>query len=164
MNGNLLFIHLVHRLRHYVEAAVLWVLIKEWADVEEFKTSSIRMAYDQLPDTIEKKAAQRAFQSLSARGLISVRIHRKTATLVKVNREAVLELLEGGEEFDQRLPGLSQHTFPLLDAWAAEKVRRAELRQVEADAKAAREAVQLPSEVEEKARKHLEQSSDYDDH
>ena len=117
MNGNQLFIYLLWRLKHLPEAAVLWVLLKEWGDEYEYKTSGIRMAEDQLPDTIQIKAAQRAIRSLETKGLIKVRIHKKTATRITVNREAVLDLLESGDEFDQRLPGLSQHEFPFLKAW-----------------------------------------------
>lgn len=126
MNGSDLFIHLVLRLRHYPDAAVLWVLIKERADVKEFKTTSMLMSHIQLSGTIDRNAAKRAVKNLQALGLIDVRIHRKTATLVKVNRDAVLDLLN--TELEERLPGLSKKVFPFLDAWAADRQARAAVR------------------------------------
>lgn len=126
MNGSDLFVHLLLRLRHYPDAAVLWVLIKERADVKEFKTTSMLMSHIQLSGTIDRKMAQRSVKNLQALGLIEVRIHRKTATLVTVNRNAVLDLLD--TELEERLPGLSQKVFPFLDAWAADQQARAAAR------------------------------------
>ncbi|SCK55727.1 hypothetical protein VAR608DRAFT_5757 [Variovorax sp. HW608] len=155
MKGNELFIELVLRLKHFADAAVLWILIKERADVKEFKTSAVRMAYDQLPGTIDRNAAQRAFKSLQDRGLIRVRIHRKTATMVTVNREAVFDLLDS--ELEERLPGLSKHEFPFLEAWDTERALPQQKRQA---------ASNPPSnaQINEVILSNLEQSSDYDDH
>lgn len=126
MNGSDLFIHLLLRLRHYPDAAILWVLLKERADVKEFKTTSMLMSHVQLSGTIDRKTAQRSVKNLQALGLIAVRIHRKTATLVTVNRNAVLDLLDS--ELEERLPGLSLKVFPFLDAWAAHQQARAAAR------------------------------------
>ncbi len=91
MNGSDLFVHLVLRLRHYPNAAVLWVLLKERADIKEFKTTSMLLSYIQLSGTIDRNAAKRAIKSLEALGLINVRMHSKTATQVTVNRERAAE-------------------------------------------------------------------------
>lgn len=126
MNGSDLFVHLLLRLRHYPDAAVLWVLIKERADVKEFKTTTMLMSHIQLSGTIDRNTAHRSIKNLQALGLVNVRIHRKTATLVAVNRDAVLDLLD--TELEERLPGLSQKVFPFLDAWVANQQARAAAR------------------------------------
>jgi hypothetical protein len=117
-DGSQLFIHLILKLRHFADACVLWVLLKERADVKEVTTTSMLMSHVQLADLIDRNAAKRAFHSLQQLGLIRVRVHRKTATLVMVDRPAVLQLLAGA--LDDRLPGLSGKAFPFLDAWSAE--------------------------------------------
>lgn len=121
MTGCDLFVNLVLRLRHYGDAAVLWVLIKERAEVRELKTTSMLISHVQLAGTVDRMSAHRSFKNLQAKGLIKVRVHRKTATLITVDRVAVLDLLS--TPLDERLPGLSQKTFPFLDNWA-EDVRR----------------------------------------
>ncbi|KQP14875.1 hypothetical protein [Pseudorhodoferax sp. Leaf267] len=126
MNGSDLFVHLVLRLRHYPNAAVLWVLLKERADIKEFKTTSMLLSYIQLSGTIDRNAAKRAIKSLEALGLINVRMHSKTATQVTVNREAVLDLLDS--ELEERLPGLSKKVFPFLEAWTLDQQRRTAAR------------------------------------
>jgi hypothetical protein len=126
MNGTELFIHLLLRLRHYPDAAVLWVLLKERADVKEFKTTSMLLSHIQLSGTIDRKAAQRSVKNLQALGLLNVRIHAKTATQVTVNREAVLDLLDS--ELEERLPGLSKKVFPFLEAWTLDQQRRTAAR------------------------------------
>jgi hypothetical protein len=111
-----LFIHLVLRLRHYPEAAVLWSLIRV-DDDGECKTSAYEMAHNRLDGIIDRISAQRAFKVLKAKELIKTRIHKNTATLVKVNREAVLDLLENGEEFFDWLPGQFNEEVGFLKAW-----------------------------------------------
>lgn len=160
MKGNELFIELVLRLKHFSDAAVLWILIKERADIKEFKTSVVRMAYDQLPGTIDKWAAHRSLKHLQELGLIRIRIHRKTATLVTVDRQAVFDLLD--TELEERLPGLSKHEFPFLEAWDTERALRQQKRKAEAEAAASRPASQ--ADIDDVLLSNLEQSSDYDDH
>ncbi|RCW66186.1 hypothetical protein DES41_111144 [Pseudorhodoferax soli] len=121
VDGRDLFIHLLLSLRHFADAAVLWVLLKERADVKEFTTTSMLMSHVQLSGVLDRNAAKRSFKSLQEQSLIHVRIHRKTATLVKVDRAAVLQLLR--RPLDGRLPGLSAKLFPFLDAWSEERGR-----------------------------------------
>lgn len=116
MNGSELFVHLLLRLRHYSDAAVLWVLIKEGAEIKEFKTTSMLISHVHLVGTVDRWAAHRSIKSLQAQGLIKVRVHRKTATLIAVDKAAVLGLLR--KPLDGRLPGLSLKEFPFLSAWS----------------------------------------------
>jgi hypothetical protein len=123
MQDSTLFIHLVLQLRHFADAAVLWVALKEHADVQEFRTSSTRMSSVELADTIDRKTVQRSFARLAELGLVNVRIHSKTATLITVNREAVLALL--GTVLNARLPGLDDgRAFPFLQAWEQDQRNR----------------------------------------
>lgn len=124
MTGSELFVHLLLRLGHYADAAVLWVLIKERADVKELKTTSMLIANVQLSGMVDRWTARRSIKTLQERGLISVRIHRKTATLISVDRAAVLDFLRS--PLDERLPGLSKKVFPFLDAWSLDIEARCE--------------------------------------
>lgn len=119
MTGSDLFVDLLLRLRHYCDAAVLWVLLKEGAETKELKTTSMLISHVHLAETVDRWAAHRSIKSLQARGLIKVRVHRKTATLITVDREAVLNLLRGS--MDERLPGLSRKEFPFLNSWSKDR-------------------------------------------
>lgn len=119
LNGNILFAHLVQLMHSYSDAAVLWILLKEEADVTEYGATSGSMAELQLQDTIPRMTAHRSIQRLQEVGLISVRIHKKTKTLVTVNREAVLDLLR--QPIPERLPAVSKKQFAFLDAWNADR-------------------------------------------
>lgn len=116
MTTSDLFVHLVLRLRHHADAAVLWVLIKERADVKELKTTSMDISHVQLAGMVDRWTVRRSIKNLQESGLINVRIHRKTATLISVDRQAVLALLR--TPLDERLPGLSRKVFPFLAAWS----------------------------------------------
>jgi hypothetical protein len=123
MQDSTLFIHLVLQLHHFADAAVLWVALKEHADVREFRTSSTRMSSVELAEAIDRKTVQRSFARLEELGLINVRIHSKTATLITVNREAVLALL--GTVLNVRLPGLDDgRAYPFLQAWEQDQRNR----------------------------------------
>jgi len=118
MTGDQLFINLVFRLRSFTEAAVLWQMFREQADESEYKTTAAGIA-EKLDQTINKLAVQRAFKTLESRGLIVVRIHKNTATQIKVNREAVFTLLET-KLFPMFLPGQGkEHDLPFLAAFNA---------------------------------------------
>ena len=55
---------------------------------------------------------------------IIVRVPHTSKTLVTVNRDAVLALLS--QPLPERLPALSQKTFPFLDAWNDQLSKQAE--------------------------------------
>ncbi|WP_404298983.1 hypothetical protein [Alicycliphilus denitrificans] len=119
MTGPDLFVHLVQRMRVYADAAVLWILLKEEADVTETGTTSGSMAETQLCNSIDRKTAQRSLQRLEVLGFITTRVHKNTKTLVTVNREAVLDLLR--QRIPERLPAVSKKQFAFLDAWNADR-------------------------------------------
>ena len=119
MTGPELFIHLLLRLRHHADAAVLWILLKERAEIKELTTTSMLISHVQLAGLVDRSTAHRSIKSLQGLGLIKTRIHRKTATLISVDQTAVLELLR--TPLDERLPGLSRKVFPFLDAWTHDR-------------------------------------------
>lgn len=119
MTGPDLFKALVQLMRNYADAAVLWILLKEEADVKEEGVTSGGLAEIQLCDTIDRKTAQRSIQRLRDMGFITTRVHKNTKTLVTVNREAVLELLR--KPIPERLPAVSKKQFAFLDAWNADR-------------------------------------------
>lgn len=123
MTGPDLFAELVQLIRNYADAAVLWILLKEEADVQEKGVTSGGLAETQLCDTIDRKTAQRSIQRLREMGFISTRVHRNTKTLVTVNREAVLNLLR--QRIPERLPAASKKQFEFLDVWNADRAARA---------------------------------------
>ncbi len=118
MTGQQLFIELVQRFARYEDAAVLWVFLKEHADQAEYKDSAERIAFDQLQETVKRWDVQRATQRLEEQGLISTRVHANFRTHVRVNQEAVLELLR--KPMAEKLPSRSTRHFPFLDAWDAD--------------------------------------------
>lgn len=119
MKANTLFLQLVQRLHNYVDASVLWVLLKEEADIKEYAMTAGKMAEQQLCGTISIATAKRSIERLAGAGYISVRTHKNTKTLVTVNREAVLDLLR--ESLPERLPAFSKKEFDFLDAWKADE-------------------------------------------
>jgi hypothetical protein len=114
MTSQALFIELMHRLRHYNDAAVLWVLLKKEADVFEYTTTAAKIVLDQLP-AVKRWDVQRSIARLHAKRLLQARIQPNTSTSVTINREAVLRLLR--DPMPQCLPGLDQETFSFLAAW-----------------------------------------------
>lgn len=133
MTGRELFVQLVLRLRHYPDAAILWILIKERAEAKELKTTIMLLSHVQLAGTVDRATTHRSIKNLQARGLIRVRVHRKTATLITVDQAAVLDLLRA--PLDERLPGLSQKVFPFLDSWADDRESRVGLGTTELSAR-----------------------------
>lgn len=143
MNGNELFGQLVQRLQSYPDAAVLWILLKEEADVREEHTTASKMANEQLCETVSRAAVQRAFKRLAGQGFLSIRSQKNTKTLITVHREAVLELLR--QPMPQRLPALSQKRFPFLEAWAEDRsAAEAEARAADAGASDSADDTNLP--------------------
>ncbi|MFG0675393.1 hypothetical protein [Delftia sp. WSY_7] len=118
MKANSLFLHLVQRLHNYVDAAVLWVLLKEEADVKEFAMTAGKMADQQLCGTVSVTTVKRAIDRLAGAGYINVRVHKNTKTLVTVHREAVMDLLR--QSLPERLPAVSKKEFAFLEAWKAD--------------------------------------------
>lgn len=117
MNANMLFAKLVQHLTNYNDAAVLWTLLKERADCKEIGVSVNEIAGLQLCSTVAPKTVHRTIEKLQQMGFITVRVQHKSKTLVTVNREAVLDLLN--QPLPERLPACSKKTFPFLDAWNA---------------------------------------------
>lgn len=118
MNASSLFVQLVQRLHSYEVASVLWVLLKEEADVKEYGMTAGKMADEHLCQTVSESTVRRAIDRLAGAGFISVRVHKNTKTLVSVNRDAVLELLR--KRLPERLPAVSKKEFDFLDAWNSE--------------------------------------------
>ncbi|WP_157760121.1 hypothetical protein [Delftia acidovorans] len=119
MNANSLFVQLVQRLHDYPEASVLWVLLKEEADVKEYSMTAGKMATEHLCETLSAATVRRSIERLAGNGFISVRVHKNTKTLVTVNRDAVLNLLR--KRLSSRLPAVSKKEFDFLNAWAADE-------------------------------------------
>lgn len=98
----------------------MFALLSNHADVEEYRTTLTKMSLDRLEGMIDRLGVERALKRLKARGLIKIRIQPNTATLVRVDREAVLALLR--KPMPDHIPGNSTRHFPFLDAWAADKL------------------------------------------
>jgi hypothetical protein len=118
MNCNELFAQLVQRFRSYDDAAVLWILLKEHADLREYSDSTYQLASIQLCDTVNRKTVSRTIQRLQEMGFIEAWIVKNAKTRVKVNRDAVLDFLR--QPIPARLPACSDKTFPFLEAWNAD--------------------------------------------
>ena len=114
-NCNELFAQLVQRFRSYEDASVLWIFLKEHADVREYAESTYQIASTQLCDFMNRFAVSRSIQRLQEQGFIQVSVVRNSKTLVNVNREALLEFLR--QPLPARLPACSDKNFPFLEAW-----------------------------------------------
>lgn len=115
MTSDRLFVELLHRLGKYSDALMLHTALREQADVAEWKTAVTQVSQFALDGQINKWQAQRALDRLTQLGLIEVRIHAKTATLITVDRDAVMELLQ--QPVSNTLPGMRREDFAFLQAW-----------------------------------------------
>lgn len=88
-----LFIALLHRLRRYPEAMVLYAALEQHADEREFKTTLTQMALDILGGQVDRYQVQRALGRLHEKGLVEIRTHANYRTHIKVDRGAVEALL-----------------------------------------------------------------------
>ncbi|MCR6480964.1 hypothetical protein NU688_32740 [Variovorax sp. ZS18.2.2] len=123
MTSHDLFVALVLALKTVEEAAVLWLLLTEHADVAEFKSSYPRMAENGLRQLIDRKKVARAMTHLQHKGLVSVRVHANYRNHIRVDRVAVLALLRSGRA--DPLSNRSQRHYPFLDAWEADRAQHA---------------------------------------
>lgn len=131
MNCNDLFLHLIQRMKSYVDASVLWVFLKEHADENEYAVSVYKLAEIQLCGGISKDAAHRSIKKLQMLGFLNVRVRKNSETLVAVNRDAVLNLLR--QPVPERMPAVSKKVFPFLDAWNADLALRESGAQTDGD-------------------------------
>ena len=108
-----LFIALLHRLRRYPEAMVLYAALEQHADEHEFKTTLTQMALDILGGQVDRYQVQRALGRLHEKGLVEIRTHANYRTHIKVDRAAVEALLR--TPVSDYLPGLRSTSFPFLE-------------------------------------------------
>lgn len=120
-----LFVELIHRLQRYSDALVLFVLLEQHADVDEFKTSATQLALDLCAGRIVRRQAQQALARLCDRGLIEYRAHANYRTHIKVDRDAVAALLRA--PVSNYLPGLRQIDFPFLGYVTDQDTRAAQV-------------------------------------
>ena len=135
MNSETLFAELIHRLRHYADAMLLFGMLKEHADVREFESTRPKISRRQLENAVDRFDISRSLDRLQTRGLITVRTHANTRTHIAVNRQAVLDLL--AEPLSPRLPGRHEFKFPFLEAWNADIAARHEAAAAVSNADAA---------------------------
>lgn len=113
MTNGRLFLEMLHRLKRYDDACVLYQLLMQWADKKEAKLSTTMIAFDFLAGQINAQQVRRALHRLQELGLIAVRTHANYRTLVTVDRQALTLFL--GTPAASGLPGLQAETFPFLD-------------------------------------------------
>ena len=113
MESQYLFIELMHRLRNYVDASVLYVELHQHADEVDFKTTAAKISLDYLGGRVEKKQVQRSLDRMVDWGLLEVQVHSNYRTHIKVDRDAVMALLR--QPVSPFLPGLRADGFPFLD-------------------------------------------------
>lgn len=118
MTSDELFIELVHRLRFYTDAMLLFGMLKEHADVHEFDSTRAKISRRQMDNAVTDREVRRSLERLQERGLVTVRTHANTRTYIRVDRQAVFDLLR--QPLSPRLPGRQDFQFPFLDAWATE--------------------------------------------
>lgn len=139
MRSQQLFVELVHRLRNYSDAAVLFTALRQGAALREFKVSTTTFALDLLGGQVNKWKVQRSLQRLSDLELVTLRIHENYRTHIKVDADAVRALLR--RPVSDFLPGLRDEAFEFLDEPEAE-----DLQDYEQDASAAIKKAAQPAE------------------
>lgn len=115
MTNEQLFVHLLHRICKYSDALVLHTVLQDHGDKRQVKTSAVKMALDSLRGQVSPKQVQRSLKRLESMGLINVMPQPNYRTLVTVNSDALLELLNQ-DPLSGMLPGFRANTFPFLDA------------------------------------------------
>lgn len=124
MDSKTLFNELLHRLSKYEDgkysdAMLLHYLLRQGADVQEFKSTAVAIALDALSGCVNRRDVQRSIERLTSSGLIATRVHANTRTHFSVNPEAVLALL--AKPLPRNLPGLDDRHFAFLDRWREAK-------------------------------------------
>lgn len=132
------FLELLHRLRKYSDALVLFKVIQQGADRAELKISATTLALDLLGGHVNKWQVQRSLQRLGDLGLLTVRIHENYRTHIQVDAHALRVYLR--QPISAYLPGLCDETIPLLDALEDEALRNYEQDANQVINKAARPA------------------------
>ena len=115
MTNEQLFIHILHRLRKYSDALVLMFLLHDNGDERQVKSSAVKISLDALHGQIQRWQVQRSLDRLVDLGLIEVKPHPNWRTVITVNRDALVEFLNGKPP-SNLLPGLRGAPFPFLDA------------------------------------------------
>ena len=117
MNSQQLFMELLHRLRGYSDASVLYALLQQNGDEKECGTSAAEISL-KLGAGVSKRQVQRSFKRLADEGLIDMRTQPNYRTCIKVRREAVDALLQR-ISLSPNLPGMSTGSFPYIEHLAA---------------------------------------------
>ena len=137
MTSQELFLALLHRLQRYPDAMVLHAMLRQQADVSEFKGSASHISLDLLGSLVHMRQVQRSLTRLGEAGLLQCRTHANYKTHVTVDRAAVKALLR--TPISPYVPGVIDDGFSLLDELNAE---------AEADAnKVADEAIKRASDL-----------------
>ena len=113
MTSQELFLALLHRLQRYTDAMVLHAMLRQQADVSEFKGSASHISLDLLGGLVHMKQVQRSLIRLGEMGLLQCRTHANYKTHVSVDRAAVKALLR--TPVSPYVPGVIEDTFPFLD-------------------------------------------------
>lgn len=124
MTNQQLLVNLIHSLKRYDDAVVLYVCLQQGADAAEFKTTATSIAFDRLEGQIGKKQVQRSLERLSGVGLIELRTHSNYRTHIRVNHETIHVLM--GQLVNSYLPGLRDEVFPFLLDMEADALRNYE--------------------------------------
>ncbi|HRL52678.1 MAG TPA: hypothetical protein PK805_00400 [Acidovorax temperans] len=121
MTTQKFFIELLHQLKNYSDAAVLFTAIQQGAVLREFKVSTTTFALDLLGGCVNKWKVQRSLQRLSDLGVITLRIHENYRTHIKVDADAVRALLR--RPLCEVLPGMRDESFEFLSDQDDEALR-----------------------------------------
>ena len=116
MTSQQLFISLLYRLGDLAEATILYRALSKGADKQEYQTTAKQLS-EELGSEIDRFRVRRALKRLSTGELIEVRAQPNYRTCIKVNRDAVDELLR--EPINPNLPGMSTGSFPYIEHLAA---------------------------------------------
>lgn len=109
MTSQQLFIALLHRLKKWGDACVLYELLRHGADEREVKTTTTAIAQ---ATGVSRPQTFRALARLGQIGLIDVRAQQSFRTIVTANRDAIWNLLR--QPVSDNAPGAREDVFPAL--------------------------------------------------
>jgi hypothetical protein len=115
MTESELFIELLHRLRHYDDAVVLYAALAQGADKAELQVSAAHLALHHLQGQISRKKVQRSLARLSDLGLVEVRTYDCYRSHIRLDSDALRSFLR--VPISQKLPGLADQQIRFLEDW-----------------------------------------------
>lgn len=118
-----LFRYLMYSLRSYPSAVLLHYLLEEEAEKKELRDKVRSMAKTFLRHALTYHELRGALRDLEQLGLVETRVLAQSHTTVRVNAQAVLDLLATAP--NENLPAMKPREFAFLRLWQEASIEQA---------------------------------------